>query len=95
MPYPPLDEIHATMGDSITLPEGDSLRLHVQSPKTAEIRLLRNGRLISQGRAASLSYDVRDSGVYRVEVWLHRWGKLRGWIFSNPIYVNRAASDPQ
>lgn len=95
MPDPSSGEGHSMIGDAVTLPVGDSLRLHVQSPQAAEIRLLRNGRLISQGRAASLSYDVRDSGVYRVEVWLHRWGKLRGWIFSNPIYVYRPASDPQ
>jgi len=83
----------AMMGDTVMLPAGRSLRLHVRAPDEAEIRLLRNGRVIAHGRADSMSYDVRDPSVYRVEVWKHCWGKLRGWIFSNPIYVRCAADE--
>ena len=75
------------MGDAVTLAAGQSLRLHARLPEMAELRLLRNGRIVAQGRAAALSYDARDTGVYRVEAWKHRWGKPRGWIFSNPIYL--------
>ena len=77
----------AVMGDTVSLATGQVLTLNVQTPEAAEIRLLRNGKIVTQGRADALSYRVHDSGVYRVEVWKHRWGKLRGWIFSNPIYV--------
>ena len=83
------------MGDSIALAAGQCLRLHVQAPESADVRLLRNGRIVAQGHVADLSYDARDAGVYRVEVWKHRWGKLRGWIFSNPIYVRRVEAEPQ
>ena len=83
------------MGDSVTLAAGQSLRLHVQLPEAADLRLLRNGRTVAQGQAESLSYDVRDAGVYRVEAWKHRWGKLRGWIFGNPIYVRRPEDETQ
>ena len=76
------------MGDSVNISEGTSLYLYVQSPVVADIRLLRNGRVVTQGHTATLNYQVRDAGVYRVEVWRQRWGKPRGWIFSNPIYVN-------
>ena len=79
----------AVMGDAVTLAAGQSLRLHARLPEMAELRLLRNGRVVAQGRAAALSYDARDTGVYRVEAWKHRWGKPRGWIFSNPIYLRR------
>ncbi len=79
----------AVMGDSINLAEGSTLNLRVQSPEVADIRILRNGRVITQGHAKTIAYQVRDEGVYRVEVWKQRWGKPRGWIFSNPIYVNR------
>lgn len=82
----------ALMGDTVPLQGGGSMRLRVELPQAAEVRLVRNGRTITQGRAQTLSYDVRDTGVYRVEVWKHRWGKLRGWIFSNPIYVRRGAA---
>ena len=78
----------AVMGDSVNISEGTSLYLYVQSPVVADIRLLRNGRVVTQGHTATLNYQVRDAGVYRVEVWRQRWGKPRGWIFSNPIYVN-------
>lgn len=80
----------AIMGDSVNLAEGQTIVLRVQSPEVADVRLLRNGRVVSQGQADSLAYHVRDAGVYRVEVWKHRWGKPRGWIFSNPIYVGSA-----
>lgn len=77
------------MGDTVTLADGQALNLCVHLPVAASIRLLRNGRVISQGFASSLAYQARDAGVYRVEVWKQRWGKPRGWIFSNPIYVRR------
>ena len=80
------------MGDSINLAQGSPLNLHVQSPEVADIRILRNGRVVTQGHAETLAYQVRDEGVYRVEVWKQRWGKPRGWIFSNPIYIKRGLS---
>ena len=83
----------ALMGDSVLLADGQALNLHVRSPEAANIRLLRNGRVVSQGFASSLAYQARDAGVYRVEVRKQRWGKQRGWIFSNPIYVRRIQED--
>ncbi len=77
----------AIMGDSAALPRDQGLRLHVHTPDHAQVRLLRNGRVVAHGYTNVLYYDVRDPGVYRVEAWKQRWGKLRGWIFSNPIYV--------
>lgn len=84
-------ESFAVMGDSVTLTEGMSLDLHVKSPEVADTRILRNGRIVTQGQASTLNYQVRDPGVYRVEVWKQRWGRPRGWIFSNPIYVRRGS----
>lgn len=83
----------AIMGDTIRLEDSQSLRLHVRSPEVADIRLLRNGRVITRGQSAAISYQVRDAGVYRVEVWKHRWGKPRGWIFSNPIYIQPSQTE--
>jgi hypothetical protein len=79
---------HAIMGDTLeTPPPGQTIYFRVESPAEAEIRLLRNGRVVAQRRAALLEYTSADPGVYRVEVWRQRWGRPRGWIFSNPIYV--------
>lgn len=77
------------MGDSVTIADGQALNLRVRLPVAASVRLLRNGQVVSQGFASSLAYQAWDAGVYRVEVWKERWGKSRGWIFSNPIYVRR------
>jgi hypothetical protein len=58
--------------------------LHVELPRPAEIRLLRDGAIeaLAEG-AASLDFEARRAGVYRVEV------RLRGrtWIVSNPVYL--------
>ena len=57
--------------------------LHVAAPRPAELRLLRDGELVTSARRASLDHEARRSGVYRVEARLGG----RTWILSNPIYV--------
>ena len=79
----------AIMGDTLETPKpGEETRFFVEAPARADIRLLRNGKVVAQElNALQLHYVTPDAGVYRVEVWRQRWGKPRGWIFSNPIYV--------
>ena len=38
----------------------------------------------------NLTFTAQTPGAYRVEVWQDYKGKERGWIFSNPIYVEEA-----
>lgn len=81
-------EPDAIMGDTLERPAPEkTTHFWVQTPKAGEIRLLRNGKVIATARGNELCHDQADSGVYRVEVWREGWGKPRGWIFSNPIYV--------
>ncbi len=81
---------HAIMGDTLEAPIlGQSTCFRVRTPRPAEIRLLRNGRIVARQMGRELFHRDPAPGVYRVEVWLERWGKPRGWIFSNPIYVRR------
>ncbi|MEM7534887.1 MAG: CehA/McbA family metallohydrolase [Chloroflexota bacterium] len=79
----------AIMGDMLEIPKpGEETRFLVEAPAKADIRLLCNGKVVAQElNASQLHYVTPDAGVYRVEVWRQRWGKPRGWIFSNPIYV--------
>jgi hypothetical protein len=49
----------------------------------AEIRLLKNGRLIETVNNNEAEFIVSGSGVYRVEVYLN--GKA--WIYSNHIRI--------
>ncbi len=75
----------AVMGDEIPLEK--SLTLQIKTPGRAHLRLLQNGRVIKQAYAEALTHVAAEPGVYRVEVYRRFLGRLRGWIYSNPIYV--------
>ncbi len=74
----------AIMGEA--LPSGTT-EFYVTLPTPAEIRLLRDGVVVARNRGISLLYQSAKSGIYRVETKRWRWGRRRGWIYSNPIYV--------
>jgi hypothetical protein len=74
------------MGGQISLMRNPVLRAHL--PDRAHLRLIRAGQgVVWSGNSTSVEYAIRESGAYRLEAW--RWfrGRLRGWIFSNPIYA--------
>ncbi len=76
----------ARMGDEIRLDGG--ITLQVRLPARARLRLLRDGQPVGLWpNAEVLAYPVREPGVYRVEAYRRAWGRWRGWIYSNPIYV--------
>lgn len=75
----------AMMGDTITL--DGSLDLQVSSPHPAYMRLIKDGRCIAEAFDQSLAWHGHQPGVYRVEAYRRYWGELRGWVFTNPIYV--------
>ncbi len=75
------------MGDTTGIRFGVTLKISV--PKRAEIRLLCDGEEIHRWDLQETAvYTVNQPGVYRAEAYLRFKGKLRGWIFSNPIYIN-------
>ena len=71
------------------------MTLHVTTPGPGDIRLLYNGQVIAQTFGNNLTKNVTEPGTYRVEVWRRRWGKPRGWIFSNPIYLWEASDSTE
>ncbi len=74
------------MGDMISAKYGVTLQIRIPAP--AECRLIKDGKLIKSWRKNdSLVHNTPEPGVYRVEVFREYLGKLRGWIYSNPIYV--------
>lgn len=75
----------ATMGDSLKLQE--IVTLHIASPLPARLRLLRQGRLVAETTGRELTWQTVERGVYRVEAYRLHWGWQRGWVFTNPIYV--------
>jgi len=74
----------AIMGDEVIFDPEDVLE--VELPEKAQIRILRNGKPQMVGLSSGLSMQVREPGVYRVDVYKNG----RPWIFSNPIYVRQA-----
>jgi len=70
------------MGDAID--RNDKIKLRVMIPlQKAEIRLIRNGRLLDSVENNEAEFIVSSKGVYRVEVYLNN----KAWIFSNHIMV--------
>jgi hypothetical protein len=76
---------NAIMGDEITL--DGSITLQVKLPSTADIRLLKNGKVVKTAHSGGLVYITDEPGVFRIEAYKNYLGKQRGWIFSNPIYI--------
>jgi len=75
----------ATMGE--TLAFRDRVELRVSVPDRARLRLLRDGQLVAQAVDSHLVSISHVPGVYRLEAYRRHAGRERGWIFSNPIYV--------
>jgi tRNA(Leu) C34 or U34 (ribose-2'-O)-methylase TrmL len=80
------EEYIANPGDTITLFRGATIQVKLPAP--AEINLIKDGVLLySSRRLDHLAYPITEPGAYRVECKTEFMGKLRGWIYSNPIYV--------
>ncbi len=78
----------AMMGDEIKV--GDGITLQVRLPEVAECRLIRDGVPVKAWHDRETSIQtVNQTGVYRVECYIHYLGRRRAWIISNPIYVRR------
>jgi hypothetical protein len=76
----------AIMGGRIR--RGHGVTLQFVTPKVADMRLVKDGKVLAQEvEGTHRTYIASETGAYRVEVYIHFKGKLRGWIFSNPIFV--------
>jgi len=76
----------AWMGETISSRFGVTFQIRL--PRPAECLLIKNGKVIKTWlKRENCTYITSESGAYRVEVYLPFLGKRRGWIFSNPIYL--------
>lgn len=73
------------MGEEMSIDEPVTLQCNL--PSIGEIRLLKNGQCVKEIIGESLVFSTGEPGVYRIEGYKKYLGKLRGWIFSNPIYL--------
>ena len=80
--------LYAVMGGWLRLGHGITLQIVV--PHRADVRLLKDGKVVlRETEGTHCTYIANETGTYRVEVYIHFKGKLRGWIFSNPIFVGK------
>jgi hypothetical protein len=80
------NEVNGIMGDEVSVKGGVTLEAYI--PDIADIRLLRNGKVISsRKRTRALTFVTQEPGTYRIEAYRKFLGIKRGWIFSNPIYI--------
>jgi hypothetical protein len=63
------------------------LTLKADLPSPAHILLIKDGKIVKDLWGQSLIFPTNGPGVYRIEAYKRFLGKMRGWIFSNPIYV--------
>ncbi|MGD0277256.1 MAG: CehA/McbA family metallohydrolase [Syntrophales bacterium] len=79
------EQCRSHMGDTFDLKGNATLR--VTLPYKALIRLVKNGVTWQEEIKKDIEIAVMEPGIYRAESWLKIMGKIRPWIFSNPIYV--------
>jgi hypothetical protein len=73
-------------GEQIRFENSVTLKIHI--PKEAVCRLIHNGMVLRQWeKLQSTPVIVTETGYYRVECYLPYHQKLRGWIYSNPIFL--------
>lgn len=74
------------MGSQIKLDAGATLQ--VSAPTRANIRLIRHGETVAEvENNTHLTHIPIEPGAYRVECTLPFHDQVRGWIYSNPIYL--------
>jgi hypothetical protein len=80
------DDGNFIMGDQVKIKGG--LTFQIRLPQRTLCRLLKDGKMIREWSDRNVcTYITTEPGVYRVETFIPYKGKIRGWIFSNPIYA--------
>ena len=79
---------NASMGERITVDEAVTLQGKI--PSRAKIKLFKDGKCVKAYDGETFTHITTEAGVYRVEAYKHFLGKWRGWIFSNPIYIENS-----
>ena len=54
-----------------------------ENPKNTALRILKNGKVIKEGKGILLNAQVFEPGIYYAEIWRNQ----KPWIFSNPIQI--------
>jgi hypothetical protein len=74
------------MGTEIKFKKGMKLKIFAPSNNSI-IKLIKDGEKLKEEKNFSLEYQLKEKGIYRVEIHLPFLKKEIPWIYSNPIYV--------
>jgi len=73
-------------GERMSIRNGVTIKIDI--PQESICRLIHNGNVVRQWeKIKSVPVNITETGYYRVECYLPYRHKLRGWIYSNPIYL--------
>ena len=75
----------AVMGESIKMEPG--LALKAFSPCKGRFMLLHNGIKVDEQEGREYDFTPKETGKYRIEVYLNVLGKDQLWLMTNPIAV--------
>jgi hypothetical protein len=75
----------AVMGESVKMEPG--LTLKAFSPCKGKFAPLRNGIKVDEQEGRDYSFSPKETGKYRLEVYLNVLGKDQLWLMTNPIAV--------
>jgi hypothetical protein len=73
------------MGETLTFESAVELRMTTPAPGL--LQLVREGQVVAQTFGRTLALMTPRPGAYRAEAYRRYAGRMRGWIFSNPIYT--------
>jgi hypothetical protein len=76
----------AMPGEEINAERG--ITFQIRLPAQADCQLIRDGQIVQRWEKQDLcTFITTDPGIYRVEAYRNYRGLRRGWIFSNPIFI--------
>jgi hypothetical protein len=86
------------MGGTALFESGLTLHIQAPFPFAKEIHLIQDGKSLFRSTEENISFEVKQPGVYRVEVYLKErspLGKDIPWIVSNPIFLREDKDEGQ
>lgn len=84
-------DTHAIAGEAVPFQQG--LTLDLKFPHRCDFRVMLAGQSLLQAAGTGTSFSIAQPGAYRIEAALPKFFGTRPWLYSNPIYVHREATD--
>jgi acetyl esterase/lipase len=75
------------MGDRVPILR--NTRITARLPIAAIVRVIHDGKVVSESTGAQMNFTPTEPGAYRMEAWLGVDGEERPWIYANPIFLEK------